>query len=295
MSSIELRQPSDKADKQLVRQIFFTVPMVERGKPIIAELTWFLLDCQDSKAHANILPDYCYNIFEVFRRTLFKGFPKLKDTVQIIDPAGVPTAKTLEEVKKVIRIDWKNIGRGFGIMARCIRFAEYESEEEINRDEVGEPTPQENEDTFRIICGAQWVAQNQMLIKNEPFERVIQKLLLEHVASALKPLENLKMDFNGLAFQWSPAAMTELHEGFAEGFNSFIDEVSQLAGESPRTGIYGFLLLVWPEIKAMLESNPRKTLTDLHGCNPSCAVACSPIWILIRCAMCAPRRPAVSV
>ena len=55
-----------------------------------------------------------------------------------------------------------------------------------------------------------------------------------------------------------------MHEGFAEGFNSFIDEVSQLAGESPRTGIYGFLLLVWPEIKAMLESNPRKTLTDLH-------------------------------
>jgi hypothetical protein len=236
MSSIVLRPPSDEADKQLVRQIFFAVPMVERGKPIIAELTLFLLDGHDSEAHTKLLPDYCYNIFGVFGRTLFKGFPKLKDTVQIIDPAGVPTAKTLEEAKKVIRIDWKNIGRGFGIMARCLRFAELESAEEINCDEAGESTPQQTEDMLRIICGAQWVAQNQVLIQNEPFERVIQKMLLEQVASALAPLQNLKVDFNGLAFQWSPAAMTELHEGFAEGFNSFIDEDSQLVGESLRTG-----------------------------------------------------------
>ena len=70
--------------------------------------------------------------------------------------------------------------------------------------------------------------------------------------------------WDSLAYEWSPEAMRQFHEGVAEGTNSFLDENGQLAGESPRAGIYGFLLMIWPDIKAMLESTPRKTLTDLH-------------------------------
>lgn len=58
--------------------------------------------------------------------------------------------------------------------------------------------------------------------------------------------------------------MIELNEGVAEGMTSFMDENRQFTGESGRAGIYFFLLLAWPEIKVMLEAEPRKTLTDLH-------------------------------
>jgi hypothetical protein len=44
----------------------------------------------------------------------------------------------------------------------------------------------------------------------------------------------------------------------------FLDENGQMVGESVRANIYGFLLPAWPEIKEMLESTPKKTVTDLH-------------------------------
>ena len=59
--------------------------------------------------------------------------------------------------------------------------------------------------------------------------------------------------------------MMEFHAGIAEGLREFIDENSQLMGETNRTGIYAFLALAWPEVKSMLESNPRRTLSDLYA------------------------------
>jgi hypothetical protein len=59
--------------------------------------------------------------------------------------------------------------------------------------------------------------------------------------------------------------MIEFSEGFSEGLNGFLDVQGEMVGGSPRSGIYDFLLVAWPEIKAMLESAPEKrTLTDLH-------------------------------
>ena len=49
-----------------------------------------------------------------------------------------------------------------------------------------------------------------------------------------------------------------------EGLKSLLDESGQPKGASNRSGIYSFLLLAWPEIKVMLEANPKRTLTDLH-------------------------------
>jgi len=57
--------------------------------------------------------------------------------------------------------------------------------------------------------------------------------------------------------------MAEFNAGMAEGMTSFLDLEGQLTSESSRFGIYTFLLLVWPEIKAMLDANPKKTLNDL--------------------------------
>lgn len=58
--------------------------------------------------------------------------------------------------------------------------------------------------------------------------------------------------------------MIEFNEGFTDGLTGFMDRDSRLTGESNRSGTYAFLLLAWPEAKAMLEAYPRKTLTDLH-------------------------------
>ena len=49
----------------------------------------------------------------------------------------------------------------------------------------------------------------------------------------------------------TPAGMVEITKGMAEGMESFINNDGQLVGESPRAGIYTFLLLEWPEIKGL--------------------------------------------
>ena len=58
--------------------------------------------------------------------------------------------------------------------------------------------------------------------------------------------------------------MSEFNAGMAEGMTTFLDFDGELKGARNRVGIYSFLVLMWPEIKAMLESDPKKTLTDLH-------------------------------
>lgn len=257
------REPSP-ADKQTVKELFYALPMMERGKSILSEMTWVLLGRQDLEGHKKILPDYCYNIFDVFQRTYFKGFPLISETVLVINPAGLESAKTVEQAKKVLRLDWKLMGRMFGIAARCIRFAELESADDMKLEGFGDSTPDKIKEFYTLILGRQWVEENLAMLTKEPVEKILSGMLNQHLASWITDLQAMQPKFDALACQWSPAAMLAFNEGLTEGLNCFMDVDGQLVGESNRSGIYGFLLLVWPEIKAMLESDPKKTLSDLH-------------------------------
>src|ERR1035441_208398 len=139
-----------------------------------------------------------------------------------------------------------------------------EAADVLKDDGFGDLTFDKAKELFMVIFGKQWVEENLAAITNEPADKIFAGALNQHLASWIKQIQVLQPKFDDLAYQWSPAAMSDFNEGFTEGFNSFLDVAGQLAGESGRSGIYGFLLLVWPEIKAMLESGPRKTLSDLH-------------------------------
>jgi len=205
-----------------------------------------------------------YNIFDVFQRTYFKGFPLLSETVQVIDPAGLKLATTGDNLEKVLRIHWKNLGRMFGIGARCIRFAEVEAAEHIESDGFQEVAPERALELFAAICGRPWVAANLERIQTELPDKIFSEMLNQHLATWTASLVELAPKFAGLAGECSPEAMVQFSAGFTEGLQSFLNVDGLLAGESGRSGIYGFLLLMWPEIKAMLESDPKKTLSDLH-------------------------------
>ena len=151
-----------------------------------------------------------------------------------------------------------------GIGTRCVRFAELEAKEEMDKGGVGKQTPDEMMRLFTLVCGEQWAAENQPKLEAESTETILLELFNQHMASWISKIPTMLPTWTSIAYQWGPEAMAEFHAGYAEGINSFLDENGQLAGESPRSGLYVFLLLVWPEIKAMLESSPRKTVTDLH-------------------------------
>ncbi len=264
MSKSDLRLAPSPADKQRVREIFYGTPIVERGKPLLSEMVWVLGERPDLESHEKILPDYCYNIFEVFQKTCFKGFPLLNDSVLVIDPAGVKSAETVEQAKKMLRIDWKNLGRIVGIGMRCMRFAELESADEQDGEGFGDLTPDQAKVVFTVIYGRAWVEYNLPRMNLETVDETLAAMLNQHLAPWLENLQTMQPKLGELARQWSPEAMQQFYEGLAEGMASFIDAAGRLAGESRRFGIYGFLLFMWPEMKAMLASTPKSTLTDLH-------------------------------
>jgi hypothetical protein len=264
MSKIEISRAPRLADKQTGKEFFYGMPMIERGKPLVSEMLWVLLERRDWETHEKVLPDYCYNIFDVFQKTYFKGFPLFSETLVVIDQAGLKSAKTVEQTKKVLRINWKNMGRLFGMAARCIRFAEMETANGQDGDEFGDLTPEKTKELFTLICGRVWVENDLPVVNGGTVDEKLAALLNQYLAPWLAKLQAMHPKMNGLARTWSPAAMLQFHEGLAEGMEAFMNTDGRLVGESSRSGIYGFLLLAWPEVKAMLESTPKKTLSDLH-------------------------------
>ena len=260
---IKLSREPSQADKDLVRELFYKFSFMERGTPIQKELLWVLLGRQSPEQHVKLLPEYCYNIFDVFRKTYFKGFPSLAETIQITDLVGLPEAKSVEAAKKVIQVNWKKLGNLSSIMKRCTRFAQMEAREELEKDGFSGSPPEEITRIFTAIYGKEWATANQAMIEREKPNVIIAEMLENHVVSTLSTIP-ATLDLESLAYQWGPKALADFHAGEAEGMSSFLDYDRQLAGESPRSGIYSFLLFGWPEIKAMQESASTKTLTDLH-------------------------------
>ena len=252
------------ADRQTVLELFYAIPMIERGRPLMAEIMWVLHGRPELERHEKILPDYCYHIFDVFKKTYFKGLPSLSDSVSVTDQNRLATAQTIAEAKQALNVDWVSMGKMFGIGMRCLRFAELEAGDNLNQEGFGDLSTEKAKEICTVIMGHPWVADNWARIENESEDQIFTGLLNQSIESGVKSLQALQPRMEGYAYQWSPAAMSEFAQGLAEGTVNFMDADGQLVGESQRSGIYVFLLLVWPEIKVMLESSPRRTLRDLH-------------------------------
>jgi hypothetical protein len=263
MPAHETSENSRATDKQFVKDVFCQKSLIERVQPLAEEITWVLLGRQNADQHPPVLPDYCYHIFDLFTRTHFRGFPRQADTVRIVDAAGLPTAKTLDETKQVLQLDWKNLGRLLGIAERCLRFVDLEAEASLKRD-LPLGTPDQEAKCFQLIVGKPWMEEHPAEMAGKSFNAVILEKLNQTIApQAVVALEK-GSDFEQLAYHWGPEATASLLAGKAEGYNSFLDVNGQLAGESGRAGIYAILLLLWPEIKEMQAAQPKKTLTYLY-------------------------------
>jgi hypothetical protein len=257
------REPS-AADKQAVKELFYEIPLLERGQPLMAEMIWVLSRCPNPDQHIKILPDYCYHIFDVFMRTYFKGFPSLSETVQVLDAAGLSSARTIDEAKTVLRLTWRNLGKMFGIASRCFRYGELEAAKSLEHDGFGDSTPARDEELLMVLAGRQWVEKNRSKLAGKSFSTFAVEMLNQRIKPQFPTVMEAELKFQAWAYEWGPVEMQEFNAGMAEGLTALLDEDGELAGESGRSGIYVFLLVVWPEIKAMLNASPNKTLSDLH-------------------------------
>lgn len=208
----------------------------------------------------NALPEYCYNIFDKVRSTSLAILPKLSETISG-DFDLATKCKTVEEAKKVLKIDWFRLGRLFGFGIRSKRLVQLETEDELKRDGLFDDNPEKQKKAIELLIGKRPEQESSAVSVGAKLHEMLKSSTepeFEKIDSGLKY-------FGQVAYQWGSDAMENFSKGIAEGLAGFIDENGQLVGETNRSPTYWFLLLAWPEIKELQASQPRKTVTDLHN------------------------------
>src|ERR1022692_5208 len=72
-----------QTDRELIQEFLGRMAFDDRWKPVAEELQWVLGGRKNPKVHKKLLPGYCYEILDVWRRTLFKNFPTYEDTIRV--------------------------------------------------------------------------------------------------------------------------------------------------------------------------------------------------------------------
>ncbi len=254
----------DKA-KAKMRGILLARSFLARWEPVAKEMEWVISGRPSAAEHSKILPEYCYNIFELYARTIFKTFTPLSQVVTITDQERAATANTVEEGRRAMEIDWEKMGSVFAMGERATMFFENEAEPLLKRDGLLDLPPEKAQEFYQLLVGDHWMeaklAEIQELDKNKPVEEIFEKLLTGLVETTKKAIPERHQK----ARDWEPGATTQLYTGAAKGSAGFLDRNGELHGERKikHKDTYAWLLICWPEIEQMLNAKPPKRMEDL--------------------------------
>jgi hypothetical protein len=253
------KQTPKPTAREVLWPLFQKMPLGERGEPVLKELLWVIQGRPNPDTHEFILPEYCYHIFDKLRVTVFQAFPALNETVVCHDPNKLAQVKTYGEAKQYLMLDWYRFGKPIGITLRLLRYFEFEIENHAKNEGLWELEPSQEHDAVTML-GSQWLEKSGVSVANLPTGDVAATLIQMFAATA--PDQNIQQIWGQVARQWGPEAMAEFNRGIADGIKEFMDENGNLA-ESTRTNNYAFFLILWPEIKGMLERNPLPNRTEV--------------------------------
>ena len=157
-----------------MRQCFLKKPLLERFEPVLVELSWSLRGSPDAAAHKKLLPDYCYNILDVFGRTYFKAFRPVSEIIQRkqSDLSGV---KSIEEAKKAVDVNWRKLGVIFGLGERMLRFASMEAEGELRRSGILDMSPEEDKVLSPMFCSDEWLEKKKSELGCQGSDDLVEK------------------------------------------------------------------------------------------------------------------------
>jgi hypothetical protein len=254
----------EKASTKL-RKILLRKSFMERWEPVTNELAWVIGGRPNEEQHQKILPDYCYNIFDLHKRTIYKVYAPISEVVTIKDKERAATCKTIEEAKQIMTIDWEKLGSVFAMGERGMMFFENEAEPMLKKEGLLDLTPEQDEKIYKLIFGDRWmkkkIAEIQAMELDKPLEEIIEK----HLTSLEETTKKAVPEWHQKALEWEPDAVTKFHAGVAKGSDGFLDKNGELKGEGKikLRDTYEFLLFAWPEIKEMMRAKPAKTRNHL--------------------------------
>src|ERR1022692_894128 len=148
----------DQTGQELIGDFLSRMPLADRWAPIAGELKWVLGGCQKPNEHKKILPSYCYEILDVWRRTLFKNLPSYNETVFVTG-----TGKSAKA-----RIDWRNMGKIISIGERGARFFDLEAMPLLKADGLLDLKPEKEEKALKWIFGDRWLEKKLLRLILRP-------------------------------------------------------------------------------------------------------------------------------
>jgi hypothetical protein len=248
-----------------LRKILLRKSFMERWEPVSSELNWFINGCPNEEQHQKILPDYCYNIFDLYRRTLFKAFTPMSEVFTIKDKERAATCKTVAEAKQIMTIDWEKLGSVFAIGERGQAFFENEVEQKLKQDGFLDLTPEQNDDIYKLIFGERWLKKKSAEIQAQEPDKPLEEIIEKRCSTLGETIKKAVPEWHQKAREWDPEAVIKFHAGVAKGSAGFLDKDGELkgVGKIKLSETYEFLLLAWPEIEEMLRAKPPKTRNQL--------------------------------
>ena len=154
---------------------------MERWEPVSKELKWVICGRPNEEQHARILPDYCYNIFELYKRTIFKGYVPISEAIFIKDKERAATCKTISEAKQIMTIDWEKLGQVLSIGERGVMFFENEAEQNLKQDGLLDQTPKQDDDIYKLVFGERLAEKREAEIQAQQPGKPVEEILVERL------------------------------------------------------------------------------------------------------------------
>ena len=261
--------PPDEALQQKarakLRKMLSEKSYMERWEPVAKELKWVICGRPNEEKHQNILPDYCYNIFELYKRTIYKGYVPISEAIFIKDKERAATCKTISEAKEIMTIDWEKLGQVFSIGERGMMFFENEAEEKLKQDGLLDLTPKQDDEIYKLVFGDRWMEKKKAEIQAQEPAKLLEEILVERLFGIVATAKKAVPEWHQKALEWDTEAVTKFHAGVAKGSAAFLDKDGELVGEKKikLRDTYEMLLIAWPEIEEMLKADPPKTRNHL--------------------------------
>jgi hypothetical protein len=243
-------------DRNTFRKFLREKSFLERWLPVVFEQ--FRLWGTFTNQSENLLPDYCYNIFEIHRRTYFKAIPAVGESIAVTDKEQLAACKSVEEAKQFLKINFRNLAKFGGVTLRGIRFFDLEAGPYLEKEGLLNLNADEVAEVMELVLGKHYWRPIKAFFKSQKIGHGT-KRIRNYVSTLFLAGTGVSPNLQALAYEWGPEAMIEFQAGLAEGMAGFLDQDGRLAGESLRANIYNFLLLAWPEIQEMLESKLLRT------------------------------------
>jgi hypothetical protein len=142
-----------------LRKLFLKQSFIERWELVANEMKWVISGRPKMEEHEKILPDYCYGIFDLYKRTIFKAFPTLDETLICTDRRRLAECKTTEEAKQFITIKWENLGSVCSIGERVAMFYENQAEAELDKAGLLNMKPKKDKEFYELMIGDRWMGK----------------------------------------------------------------------------------------------------------------------------------------